>query len=47
MSKIAILSSYIFVIYISCSAKPYIADRDDDIGFAGTPSPSLITPISL
>ncbi|WP_086289080.1 hypothetical protein [Campylobacter devanensis] len=23
----------------------HIADRDDDIGFADTPSPSLITPI--
>ncbi|MDL0107386.1 RICIN domain-containing protein [Campylobacter vicugnae] len=46
MSKIAILA-LTSLLFISCSAKPYIADRDDDIGFAGTPSPSLIDPISL
>lgn len=46
MSKIAILA-LTSLFFISYSAKPYIADRDDDIGFAGTPLPSLITPISL
>lgn len=46
MSKIAILA-LTSLLFISCSARPYIADRDDDIGFAGTPSPSFNTPISL